>query len=169
MKTILHCLLVLSLLQLKEAEAATAPELPATFSIILDSRSKNPNAERTSWPAPHKKMGFIRRMEYKFLEKRFKKYAAHQKTEAAPKNNALSTISLILGIIAAVTLFIPTAGVVALIAAPAALITGIIALSKNYNNNKSSRAQAIIGVTLGSIIIALFFVAIIVFLSGGWL
>jgi uncharacterized membrane protein len=60
-------------------------------------------------------------------------------------------------------------GSLAIIAALIALIAGIIALGKRYNNTKSSRAMAIIGVILGGAFFLLLIIALLAWTSSGWI
>lgn len=168
MRAIFMCMLVLLLFQCAELKAASVPQVEIPAKPFTDSSLKQ-NFFKSPWLyAPHKKPGFIQKLEYKILQKRVKRLSAHRQDNTSGKNT-LSTVSLLLGILALVTIFIPGIAIVALVAAPAAIATGIIALGKHYNNNKASRAKAIIGIVLGSLFILFFLVVLILFLSGGFL
>lgn len=169
MRTILTCFLGLLLFQHTNLNAASVPQVTIQARPSTDSSISNNFLNSPSFYKAPKKPGFLQKLEYKIVQKKVKRLLAHRADEPATRKNVLSTIALILGILAAVTLFIPAISVASLIAAPAALITGIIALGKSYNNSKGSRAKAIIGIVLGSIVIAFILAILIWFLSGGFI
>lgn len=168
MLTVLRCLAVLLLFLSTELKAASVPPDNIPSPVLNDSNSKNNFFKTPSVYKSHKKGSFLQKLEYKILQKRLKYLVAHPKDKTASGNNVLSTVALVLGILALGLLFIPGVAVGSLIAAPAALITGIIALGKGYDNTKGSRAKAIIGIVLGSIIVAIFLLALALFASGGF-
>ncbi|HEX8037069.1 MAG TPA: DUF4190 domain-containing protein [Ktedonobacterales bacterium] len=73
-------------------------------------------------------------------------------------DNTLALVSLLVG----VGSFVPGIG---LIAAPIALITGMMALrrSKGYAPRRAHRGMAIAGITLGSIALVLYLVVVLLF------
>src|SRR5215213_9019738 len=106
MRVILKCILVLILLQTSEVKAASAPEVFPAIKPTLDSSSKHLSLLNVFTPKRHKKVGFFKKLEYKILEKKIKKLAARHPADDPPKKNVLSTISLILGLIGAVSILI---------------------------------------------------------------
>jgi hypothetical protein len=169
MRTILTCLSCIAFLLCQKSEAATAPVPYASPFPFSDSAVANKPLKTVVF-MPHKKMGLIRKLQLKLLQNRLKYFSRHADDGTTPKKNLLSTISLILGILGIVLALIPAGiGAIALIAAPAALVTGIIALGKRYNNNKASRTKAILGIVFGSVLIFFIIIAVIIIASGGFL
>jgi hypothetical protein len=162
------CLITLSLLLCYKSEAASIPLKYSSHYPLADSAVKKNFILDPSVFTPYKKGGFIKKLQYRLLQKKLAHLSRHVDEGTAPKKNLLSTIALLLGIIASVSLFISAIAGIALIAAPAALVTGIIALGKRYNNSKASRTKAIIAIVLGSVIIFLALLAIILIASSGW-
>lgn len=171
MRMLVKFLLVCSVIFSNYGNAASSLLPASTLYPFSDSLLKNSRLNH-SLPSEHKKVGFIQKLHYKLLHLRGKDKTLKMDEGELPKRNVLSTISLILGIIGAVSLFIPAIAGVAFIAGLAALVTGIIALGKRRNNTKASRTIAIIGLVLGAIIILLGIIGLILlvaFFSGsGW-
>lgn len=118
------------------------------FLLIGSLSIANPINEKETPPqktekAKQKKSNFIQ----KIIPKKIKKKIERNKEGTLP----LSKVSLALGILAFPLVFAYGIGFVVGLAA---LITGIIALSKN--GNRKSRAFSIAGIVLGAIILALF-------------
>ena len=149
---------------LARAQEALIDSISGGFKGVFTG--ENGRMYYTFYKAP-KKPGFLQKLEYKIVQKKVKRLLAHRADEPATRKNVLSTISMVLGILAILVLFIPSISVIALVAGPAALITGIIALGKKYNNSKASRAKAIIGIVLGSVFILFLLVAILFVIAGG--
>jgi hypothetical protein len=153
-------LFVFLVLQCQKTEAASAP-LSHSFALpALDTGLNNSHVLTPSFYGPQKKVGFIKKLQYRILQKRLK-YLSNKPDEGTrPKTNVLSIVSLVLGLIGVIGLF---AGIflLALIPALAALITGLIALGKRNNNKKGSREMAIMGLIIGGGVILLFFLFII--------
>jgi hypothetical protein len=167
MRPIVNCLFVLLLLLSQKTEAATIPLSVTYGQATLDTGLKNPQLLTPSSYVPYKKAGFIKKLQYKILQKRLK-YLSNKYGEGTPsKTNVLSIISLIAGLLMLISI-LANAGILALIAGFTALITGIIALGKKYNNSKSSRAMAIIGVVLGGGFFILLLVLLIALSSWDW-
>jgi hypothetical protein len=167
---ILICLAITTLLLCQKSEAATAPVPSASSHTVSDSGAKQMPLWKLVVSTPYKKMGFVRKLQVKLLQSRLKHFSTHAGDDTTPRKNHLSTISLILGLVALVAAFIPTAvGAISIIAAPAALVIGIIALGKRYRNDRASRSKAIIGIVLGSVLIFLMIIAVILIASGGFL
>lgn len=162
MRTIVSCLIVFLVLLCQKTAAASAPLSSSFVLTTFDKDSKNSDEVTPSIFAHPKKVGFVKKLQYKILQKRLK-YQLN-KSEEGTKTNGLSIVSLVLGLIGVIGLFVGI-GIIAFIPALAALITGLIALRKRKNINKGSRAMAIIGLILGGGIILLF--AIIILSFGG--
>jgi hypothetical protein len=159
MRILIICLIVLSLLQCKESRAATVPYHYSLHYKTFDSNVRKGLFD-LSILSPNKRVGFLRKLQYKVLQKRLK-HLTYKADEGTPrKTNALSIISLVLGILGVIGIF---AGISPLfiLASLAAAITGIIALGKRYNNNKGSKAMAIIGLILGGGLFLLFTIFIL--------
>ena len=162
MRPIVNYMVALLVLVCLKTEAASAPLLYSPIFPSSNSGKGNIHVFTPSAPTSYKKVGFLRKLQYKLALKSITRLSKGLDEGTQPKKNRLSTISLVLGIIGAVALFIPGIAGIALIAGPAALITGIIALGKRYNNSKASRTKAIIGVVLGGILVALGIAAVII-------
>ncbi len=106
-----------------------------------------------------RKMNLIERLQWKILQKKFKKIQA----EGNSSKDTISAISLITGIAGFVTLFlVPIAGFLLLLTA---IITGII--GRKNNDNPKSRKKALIGLVLGLVAVGLIFIFAIAY-SGGF-
>lgn len=156
----------------QKSEAVSAPLSYCPSFPLSDSGLKNNIALPQFTHRPYNKAGLLRKLQYKLALKRLKQLSNSFDDDIPHKRNVLSTISLILGILGLVVLFIPAIAGIAFIVAPAAFITGIIALGKRYNNSKASRAKAIIGLVLGALLILLGILGVILlvalFSNGGW-
>lgn len=123
---------------------------------LLDKPQKNVSTNESN---------FIKRLQQKVIEKRLKRYLS--KIEKGNSNTeTLSTLSLIFGAIAAVTIFTPI-GLVAVILGPAALILGIIALSRD-NASKSAKTKALLGVIFGGVAVAILLLALAFIAAWSW-
>lgn len=160
MRTIANCLIVFIVLLCQKTEAATAPLSSSFVLTSFDIGAKNSDVVIPSIHVTHKKVGFIKKLQYKTLQKGLKYLSNRSKEETKPKTNGLSIVSLVLGLIAVIGLFTGI-GLAALIPALAALITGLVTLRKKNNNNKGSRAMSIIGLILGGGLILLFIIFIL--------
>ena len=164
------CLLVSAVLFNYSSNAASYPST-STFYSFSDSLLNNSIVNHL--PASmYNKVGLIKKIQYKLLHKKVEDKNVKRDEGKLAKKNVLSTVSLILGIIGVVSLIIPSIAGIAVIAGPAALITGIIALGRRRNNTKASRTKAIIGLVLGAVLIFLGILGLILllaFFSGnGW-
>ena len=163
MRPVLKCLVMIAVLFGYNSQAATAPATHFSMHRFTDSGFMQSAVALK----PAKKPGVIRKWQAKWLQNRLQHFMKRAHAGVEPQKNRLAKTSLILGIIAIVTSFIPCVGLIAILSGPAALVTGIIALSKRYNNDKASRTKATIGIVLGSIVIFFTIVAIIIIASGG--
>ena len=167
MKVLANCMILLMIL-CQKTEAASAP-LSHPSSLSDTAKQKSFLLHPSIVHAPYKKAGFIRKLQYRLALKSLKHFSVRINDDAPSKKNPLSTISLILGVVGAVALFIPSiAGAAVLIAGPAALITGILAHGKRHNNTKASRTKATIGLILGAVLIFLLVIAVILIAGSGW-
>jgi hypothetical protein len=169
MRTLLMCLASIAFLLCHKSEAASAPVRDSVSHAILDSHVATKPLLKNLLFTPHKKVGLIKRVQLKLLQKSLTHFSRHAADGTKTKKNTLSTISLIFGILGLIALLIPAIGGIAIVAAPIALVTGIVALGKHYNNDKASRTKAIIGIVLGGVLIFFIMIALIVILSGGFL
>lgn len=86
---------------------------------------------------------------------------------ANPKSkNTLSIISLIAGVLGLACLASIMLAPVALLLAPTAIVTGIVAL--HHNKDKGSRTQAIVGIIAGAVPVIFIIIVAIIFASGGF-
>jgi hypothetical protein len=171
MKKIINCMVVVLMLLCQKTEAASAPLSSSFISPLSDSVRKNTHVWDVTMHTYTKTAGFLRKFQYKLALKSFKRLSKSLDEGTKTKKNVLSTISLVLGIIGAVVVFIPGIAGIAFILGAAALITGIIALGKRYNNSKASRAKAITGLVLGGLLLLFGVAALIViatFFAVGW-
>ncbi len=161
MRMIVNYLIIFLVLLGQKTEAATTPLLPSFVQPPIDTSFYKSNILPPSSYVPHKKVGFIKKLQYKILQKKLK-YLSNKFDEGTQsKTNVLSIISLALGLITVIGV-VASVGVITLIAAPLAVITGIIALN-NKSNSKGSKAMARIGLILGSLLILLLIIALIAY------
>lgn len=113
------------------------------------------------------KRTFANQLKQKLVRKALRQYRKHT-SEAQSTKDTLALISLICGVASVVVLLIPTMSVLALLLSPAAIVMGIVALSKN--RNPKSRTQAIIGIITGAIpilLVVLLFFLVFALWGGG--
>jgi hypothetical protein len=171
MKKIINCIVIVLMLLCQKTEAASAPLSSSFILPQSDPVMKNTHVWDVTMYGYPKKAGFLRQLRYKLALKSVKCLSKSLDEGTKTKKNVLSTISLVLGIIGAVVVFIPGIAGIAFILGPAALTTGIIAVGKRYNNSKADRAKAIIGLVLGGLLVLLGIIGLLViaaFFSGGW-
>jgi len=161
MRALVIYLLVAFMLWSPHLNAAAAPTNAAWRHASFDSAIKSNPALSPTLFRPAKKVTFVQKLGYKLVFKKIRRLSAHGHAADVPERNTLSTISLILGILGFITLFISGLGLLSLLAAPAALVTGILALDKHHYSSRGSRTKAILGIVLGSTTI-LIFIAIVV-------
>lgn len=169
MRTLLMCLACIAFLFCQKSEAASAPVQNFVSHAILDSHVATKPLLKNLVFTPYKKVGLIKRVQLKLIQKSLKHFSRHSADGTTPKKNTLSTISLIFGILGLIAVLIPPIAGIAIVAAPVALVTGIVALGKHYNNDKASRTKAIIGISLGSVLLLFIIIAVIMVVSGGFL
>jgi hypothetical protein len=161
MRTIKKCMLFFLILLCLKGQAATSLVLTTSIFQVKDSGITSSMLLVPSLDQPHKSIGFIRKLQIKLLQNNLK-HRAYRLDEVTPrKKNLLSTISLILGLAGAIAIFIPAISILGVIAGPAALVTGIIALGKKNNNSNASRWKAIAGLVLGAVVIFLALLALV--------
>jgi uncharacterized membrane protein HdeD (DUF308 family) len=94
------------------------------------------------------------------------KKLAHLSEDKAKNKTKLATISFILGLAGIAFVFIPYVSILVLLLAPAAIVTGIIALKDN--EDKKSRTKAIIGIVAGAVPLLIAVAIFAIFAVGGF-
>jgi hypothetical protein len=104
------------------------------------------------------KPAFFERLQGRVFQKIVTKKLSRLAKDKAESKKKLSTISFILGLAGIGFIFVPYLSILVLLLAPAAIVTGIIALKDN--KDKNSRTKAIIGIVAGAVpllvVVALF-------------
>jgi len=113
-------------------------------------------------PAPIAPHTFSDRLKQKLVRKALR-WQHKQHSEKQTTKDTLALISLICGVAGILLLLVPYLSALTLLLAPAAIIMGIIALSKNHN--PKSRTKAIIGIVAGTVPIILFIVLLFVLIA----
>ncbi|HZH63984.1 MAG TPA: hypothetical protein VEY10_03765 [Flavisolibacter sp.] len=148
MRTIVNCLIVLLMLLFQKTEAATPPLSHGYVLPTIDTNLSNSPILTTIFDVPPKKPGFLKKLQYKILQKKIKFLLGKRDKGTPSKSNVASIICLALGLTAVLGILVFASVGLGIGAGVAALITGGIALS-NKNNTGSSRAMAVIGMILG--------------------
>jgi hypothetical protein len=85
MRTIVSYLIVLLLFICQKVEAATTPLSLTYIAPTLDTSSNDLQILLSPVYAPHKKAGFIKKLQYKILQKRLKYLSKNMRRELRPK------------------------------------------------------------------------------------
>ena len=162
MKLRLLLLMMMFCLLLPKINAVTTPVNPGapvnSASTISNSRLLSLSAKEIQHLTGHK-MNLMERLQWKILQKKFKKTQQKEKTS----RDTLSLVALIAGIAGLGLLFlVPIAGFVLLLTA---IVTGIVA--RNSTEDPKSRKNALIGLVLGLVGIGLIVIALIAYAAVG--
>jgi hypothetical protein len=162
MKLRLLLLMMVLCFLLPKTYAVTTPANPgapvSSAGSISNARLLSLSAKEIQHLTGHK-MNLIERLQWKILQKKFKKPQEKEKTS----KNTLSLVALIAGIAGlGLIFFLPIAGFVLLLTA---IVTGIVA--RNSTEDPKSRKNALIGLVLGLVGIGLVIIALIAWAAVG--
>ncbi len=136
-------------------------------AVVPIVTGQNNSPVTASFPLVSKaKPAFFERLQSKVLQNVIAKKIARLAKDKGESNKKLSTISLILGLAGVVFVFVPYVSILVLLLAPAAIVTGIIALKDN--DDKRSRTKAIIGIVAGAVPLLVVIALLAIFTAGGF-
>ena len=138
-----------------------------TAAVVPESaRQGNPPATSLFPSLSKAKPAFFERLQRRVLQKVVTKKIARLAVDKHENKKKLSTISFILGLAGIAFVFVPYVSILVLLLAPAAIVTGIIALKDN--EDKKSRTKAIIGIVAGAVPLLIIVALLAVFAVGGF-
>ena len=156
MLRILFIFATLFLFQLNSSAAVVPQPAPAEGVFPLSAYLQKPT----------QKQSFLTRLQSRLVQKVAVKKLAHISKDKADSKKKLATISFILGLAGIAFVFIPYVSILVLLLAPAAIVTGILALKDN--EDKKSRTKAIIGIVAGAVPLLIAVAIFAIFAIGGF-
>ncbi len=131
------------------SDSLKTPGASISLQYLLTSKP----AEIEKWTG--KKLKLVEKIQLKLFQKKYRSALAPIEGEPTERQKKQGKISMILGIISVVFLFIPYINLIAIPAAIIALVLGIKSVKDNGNT------QGLIGLITGAVTLFLFFIALI--------
>lgn len=139
-------ILLLLLWGFEKVEAAAPARYPVMHNTWQQALASQPAAFVPTKPS------LLQKLQWKLLQKRLKKVAAHGAATRGGPGSVLSTIAFVLGLLGILVLFISSLSGFSILLGLGALVTGIIAVA-GKNRSWGTNIKSIIAIVLGGLLL----------------